>query len=65
MTARQWLRGWYRIIRWRCCDCGKRHISTWRQWSKHIDFDVPLCFACQDREWVGYNESMLREGNTP
>lgn len=48
------------IIYWRCADCGKRHLSTLKGWSKHIGYNVPLCRACEDEIDRQYNEHEAR-----
>ena len=55
-----WLR-YDLLIHWRCADCGKRHLSTPKGWSKHIGYDVPLCAACEDKVDRDYNAYCERE----
>lgn len=50
-----WLR-YGLLLYWHCADCGKRHLSTLRGWSRHIGYDVPLCTVCEDKLDAKYNE---------
>ena len=45
------------ILYWRCCQCGKRHLSSRRFWDDHIFFDAPLCTRCQDVLYGEYCEA--------